>query len=161
MECSEVTSIHKDPIDQIDLIALEKCLHFYYAVATNRADRQTLAAAEWRFQSAAVEALGNCDIVPAHLFISMRCARASLTGSPAIDKNALILWALEADRELAAAGARPLRDYRPPLMDLALGFGLRALEHKQAAGLNATVRMLDRLAEAFLLDSRTRYPLLT
>ena len=139
------------------LIAISQCLSLYYsrAVPERAPDVGTL---EWRFQRAALEALDGNHLVPQHLFIAMRCARAALVRGASLDETEVDAIANQADVELEAGGARPLRDYRQ-LAAVTPQLSERALVAAQTAGAEVVRKFADRLADIFFLDARTRYPL--
>jgi len=97
-------------------------------------------------------------LVPPHLFVAMRCARVAVRSGRIPNEEEVVAYAEQADRELETVGARQLRDYRSPLAEVAGAISQRALEDVQTLGIETVTAIVDRLADAFLLDARTRYP---
>jgi len=140
------------------LLTIERCLALYYQAAVGTVQATTPAAIEWRFQRAALETLARYRLVPPHLFIAMRCAREGLSRGRIPNEEEVVASAKLADRELEGAGARALHAYRSPLSEVAGAMSQRALEDVRMLGTETMTAIVDRLADAFLLDARTRYP---
>jgi hypothetical protein len=141
------------------LATIEACLASYYRRAVKSEGPETAAALEWRFQRTTVELLAKYHLVPAHLYVVIRCARAAIAAKTVLDGRTLTSQVEQADQELEAAGARPLRDYRAPLPAIAVELARLAIRDAENLGATAMQSILSRLADALLLDARTRYPL--
>jgi hypothetical protein len=138
--------------------AMEKCLDAFYFAAVGDRELKTPTAVEWRFQRIAFEALRQFCLVPAHLFIGSRCARAAIARGTVLDDASTAVCAASADSELEAAGARPVRDYGYPLNAFSRGLADAALRFAGIVGTDRVRQFTDRLAEVCRLDALTRYP---
>jgi hypothetical protein len=135
-----------------------RVLDAYYFAAVPP-DRPAMAAGiEWAFQRKAMVLMGKHRLVPPHLFVALRCARHALKSGVPLDDAAIQRLAAKADAELEAGGARPLRDYGPHLINVAREVTEQCLLHSRTIGEQKTQESVDRLADVFFLDARTRFP---
>jgi hypothetical protein len=140
---------------------ITRSLEAYYAgavTAVTKEVKQTEAALEWRLQRHALERITSHRLVPPHLFIAMRCARAALDAGRLLENSSIMKCAEAADAELEAAGARPLCDYSSPLTAVVQELSEHALSDTRATDPKTVREWVDRLADVFRLDARTRYP---
>lgn len=139
------------------LLTIEQCIASYYEAAVGTVQASTPAAIEWRLQRSILEMLARLRLVPPHLFIGLRYAREVLRRGEAPTIQEI---AQQADRELESLGARPLKNYGAPLPQIAVEIASLVSVNAQILGVETLIAIVDRLAGAFLLDSRTRYPLM-
>jgi hypothetical protein len=140
------------------IATIVRVLDAYYAGAALPNRAPTPPGIEWRFQRNAMVMMGRHRLVPPHLFIALRCAREALESNAPLDDAAMLRVAASADAELEAAGARPLRDRGPQLVNAAREVIEQALAATRTIGKAKSLEAIDRLAGVFLLDARTRFP---
>lgn len=133
---------------------LDRC--FLLAVGTQVTEGPVTVA--WHYQDSALATMLGCHLVPQHLFLALRCARATLLSGAPLDQAAIRKELEAGDDKLRTAGARPLLDYRDPLSEVILNMSQRTLRDAERIGKADCERMVDQLSECVLLDARCRYP---